>query len=30
MSAAAEAQALGRIKALGYDVRKLELPKQTG
>jgi apolipoprotein D and lipocalin family protein len=30
MSAAAEARALSRIKALGYDVDRLELPKQIG
>jgi apolipoprotein D and lipocalin family protein len=30
MSAAAKAQALGRIKALGYDTGQLELPKQLG
>jgi len=30
MSPAAEAQALNRISALGYDARKLELPKQAG
>lgn len=29
MSAAAEARALSRIKALGYDVDRLELPKQA-
>lgn len=30
MSAAAEAAALNRIAALGYDARKLELPRQAG
>lgn len=30
MSPAAESQALGRIRALGYDVNRLELPRQTG
>ncbi|MDQ0465429.1 apolipoprotein D and lipocalin family protein [Caulobacter ginsengisoli] len=30
MSAAAKAQALARIKALGYDTGRLELPRQLG
>ncbi len=30
MSQAEEAQALGRIRSLGYDVSRLELPRQAG
>lgn len=30
MNSASEAQALGRIAALGYDAKRLELPRQMG